>query len=317
MRLLFGFLLLLGLCSCGSAGTDTGVNPILGDESFRATFGETPSAETDEQLRLQTHLAYVEQRLRAKDVSNWPLERQQQRAKMLDLLKTYRLAGAFPRNYDYPGERKPCFIDRDGNICAVGYLVAQTAGWEVAEAINEKYQYENLLAMNDASLDAWVAQSGLTKRECAMIQPTYGSPTPITYTDIPTAYGISSSAAIGLNLSLSTLNGIQLGQGSSRKVLPWMGLVSGIGQAVLGVTQLRGTRTEDASWWSGTTYVNAGKRNLSFMNIGLGTATAFLSSWNLFSNKNKKKVRNVRWDLRSYNLPDQSWGGGIGFTKRL
>lgn len=306
------------LQSCGEAPAYSAqkVNPILGDESYEHYFGSLPTAETDEQLRLQTHLAYVEEQLRAKDVSHWSESRQAQRLKMLDLLQEYRLAGAFPKNYDYPGERKPCFMDRDGNICAVGYLVAQTAGWEAAQAINEKYQYENLLAMNDATLDQWVAQSGLNKRECAMIQPTYGNPDGqvINYSDIKPAYGISSSAAMGLNLSLSTLNALNFNNTNSSSLLPWMSVVGGIGQVALGLSQLPGTR-EDNLGWNSVSYVNTGQRNLSYMNIGLGTATAVLGTWNLFSKKRKQKA--VKWSLRSYHLPDNTMGLGLGMTKRL
>src|SRR5690606_8014938 len=108
----------------------------------------------------------------------------------------YRETGVIPRNYDYPGIRKPCFIDKEERICAVGYLVEQTAGREVAQKINEKYQYENLMAMNDPLIDDWVAESGLTKRECAMIQPAYGG-TPVVVGPnrnyVSKSYGISSA----------------------------------------------------------------------------------------------------------------------------
>jgi hypothetical protein len=55
----------------------------------------------------------------------------------------------------------------------VGYLVEKTAGRQLAEDINEKHQYEYISEMNDEIVDNWIANSGLTERECAMIQPTY------------------------------------------------------------------------------------------------------------------------------------------------
>jgi hypothetical protein len=70
-------------------------------------------------------------------------------------------------------DRKPCFIDDGGNICAVGYLVEQTAGRAAAEAINARHQYDELLAMDDPTLLAWATKSGFTLTELAMIQPTY------------------------------------------------------------------------------------------------------------------------------------------------
>ena len=76
-----------------------------------------------------------------------PLQ-QKNRAALLDHLQRYRLAGRFPQNHDYPDQRKPCFIDRDGHICAVGYLVEQSAGRAMANQINERYQYAKIFEMD-------------------------------------------------------------------------------------------------------------------------------------------------------------------------
>ena len=146
------------------------VNAILGDASFLYTFGCYPDEQTDETLRLATHLAYVEKLLRDRDVSSWPDELKQRRTEILDLLHDYWTAGRFPRNYDFVNTRRPCFIDKDGTICAVGYLVEQTTGRPTAEAINAAHKYDHVLEMNDPAVDAWVAESGLTAIECAMMQ---------------------------------------------------------------------------------------------------------------------------------------------------
>ena len=150
------------------------INPLIGDVSFVTKFGYQPDATTNEDLRIQTHLAYVENLLRQKDVSNLTPELQQKRSHVLDLLHQYWSAGKFPRNYDYKDVRKSCFIDKDKTICAVGYLVEKTAGRNVAEAINSNHKYDFIYEMNDALVDSWIANSGLTKDECAMIQPDYG-----------------------------------------------------------------------------------------------------------------------------------------------
>lgn len=67
------------------------------------------------------------------------------------------------------------FIERFGNICAVGYLVEQPAGRGVAEAINGQFQYAAIGAMDSPELRQWLAASGLTLAEATMIQPTYGA----------------------------------------------------------------------------------------------------------------------------------------------
>lgn len=150
------------------------VNAVIGDISYIWKYGKAPGIHTNEQLRIATHLEYVEKLLRSRDASGLPQELQESRAELLDHLHEYWNAGAFPVNYDFPGERRPCFIDKNGNICAVGYLVEQSAGRKMAEAINARYQYSYIADMNMPALLGWVENSGLTLEECAMIQPEYG-----------------------------------------------------------------------------------------------------------------------------------------------
>jgi hypothetical protein len=149
------------------------VNPIIGDESYLETFGKMPDHKTDNELRIQTHLKYVETILRNKDVSHLSSELQARRIYLLDLLREYHTRGKFPQNHYPSGERRPCFIDDSGTICAVGYLVEQTAGRETAEVLNAKFQYDVIMDMNSPLLDKWISESGLTKEEIATIQPTY------------------------------------------------------------------------------------------------------------------------------------------------
>jgi len=112
--------------------------------------------------------------LRKKDVSNLSDDLKTRRIHLLDLLNEYWTNGIFPKNYDYVGQRKPCFIDKDGAICAVGYLIEKTTSRQVADYINSKHKYDELLTMNNSTVNNWVLTSGLTIEECAMIQPTYG-----------------------------------------------------------------------------------------------------------------------------------------------
>ncbi|HEX5051389.1 MAG TPA: hypothetical protein VFZ65_06425 [Planctomycetota bacterium] len=161
-----------------AASTDpaaTPINGLIGDQSFVHAFGGL-AARADETLRIRTHLAYVEDLLRHRDVSDLPAELQRTRRQHLDRLRAYHQNGVFPRNYDHPGERRPCFIDRDGRMCAVGYLVEQSAGRELAEAINARFQYSRIVEMRDERLDAWARGSGLTVEELATIQPGYVYP---------------------------------------------------------------------------------------------------------------------------------------------
>ncbi len=163
------------IASLSLSGSNTKpVNPIIGDQSFLMAFGTLPNDQTDDQRRIRTHVAYAEFLLRTADVSGMSEEQKTRREQTLDLLHEYWTRGSFPRNDDYNNKRKPCFIDREGTICAVGYLVEKTAGLDVAALINERFMYNEILEMNDPMVLGWIASSGLTQKECAIIQPSYG-----------------------------------------------------------------------------------------------------------------------------------------------
>lgn len=151
----------------------TVVNAVIGDVSFFHTFGRLPNEGDDEDLRLQTHLRYVEQVLRGRDVSHLSSAQRAARASILDVLHEYHVAGFFPRNRALPG-RRPVFVDTvSGAVCAVGYLIEQTRGRDVVEAVNADFQYASIFQIDAPVLDAWLDEHGLTRVEAAMIQPFY------------------------------------------------------------------------------------------------------------------------------------------------
>lgn len=294
-------------CNNSSVDKRQSVNPIIGDVSFESKFGYEPHEKTNNWLRVQTHLAYVEDLLRNKDVSNLSSELKSKRNNLLNLLHDYWVDGIFPGNYDFAEQRKPCFIDKKGNICAVGYLVEQTTSREIAEIINSKYKYDEVLAMNDQTIDNWIISSGLTKTEFAMIQPTYG-PTPVsTYNYITPAYGISSSILGGLNISLNIVNGIQIGKGTTTKTVSIIGLITGAGQIALGLAMF----PKEQTTWVGANYTNESQKTLSMVNIGLGTSALILSSWNLITNR-KPKDKLTTWDI--YSFPTENNNNGFAFS---
>lgn len=287
------------------------VNAVIGDVSFVTTYNYQPTAQTSEQIRLTTHLKYVEQVLRNKDVSGLNKEQKENRQKLLGLLNEYWTAGVFPKNYDYPGQRIPCFIDKDGNICAVGFLIEQTAGRQVAEAINAKYQYEYLLAMNDPAIDSWAATSGFTKEELAMIQPSYGYGNGYGENNrLSLGNALSSSVLGGLNVSISAVNASQIGRGANGKVTPILGLVTGVGQIVLGAV----TYPPKMDAYYGAKSI--AERNLSMFNFGLGTSTIALSTWNLVANR-KRKEKATSYNIYGFPTPEGSMAFGFSFAKRF
>jgi hypothetical protein len=298
-------------CNKSSVDKSQSVNPILGDISYESKFGHKPDAMTENNLRIITHLEYVENLLRSKNVSNLSAELKTKRNHLLDLLHDYWTNGIFPKNYDFADQRKPCFIDKDGTICAVGYLVEQTTSRQVADEINSKHKYDELLAMNNETLDKWVLTSGLTKEECAMIQPAYGTQVD-PYNYVSPEFGISSSIISGLNLSLNTVNGIQIGIGTTKKTVPIIGLVTGAGQILLGAAML----PMDPIGWPGANYTKKSPHPLSMVNIGLGTTTMILSAWNLITNR-KRKEKLTTWNIYSFPTQNNTTGMAFSLTRRF
>ncbi|SKB50671.1 hypothetical protein [Dyadobacter psychrophilus] len=291
------------------------VNPVIGNISFVEKFGFEPDEATDNELRIKTHLLYVERLLRKKDISHLSDEYKSKRTQVLNLLRSYANAGKYPKNYDYKGERKPCFIDKDQNICAVGYLVEQTAGRRTAEAINADYKYADIFDMEGQTVDKWIAASGLTKDECAMIQPTYGSypnGDPVSNRVKP-MYAISSAVLMGANATFNAVNIIDLAKGGNSKTAPVFGFLAGTSQIAIGAfgfsRDRRLTQYDDRPM-----FTSQGK--LSLFNIGIGTTTILLSSWNLLKQK-KMEQKRTSWNIYSFPAGNNQTGLGLSFSRKI
>ena len=215
------------------------VNAVIGNESYRATFGEAPKAGTSEQLRLRTHLAYVEGLLRARDVSHLTPAQRERRIRLLDQLRAYRKRGVFPQN-TYQRGRTPVFIDAQGRLCAVGFLIAQSAGREAAERINERYRLDRIADMDAPAVEKWAERHGFTLRELAMIQPMYcdldpSDPLYRDYCDENMRKGVEV-ASMGLSASTALVNGYLIGTGRRSRVAAGAGLVTGGASLAVGLS---------------------------------------------------------------------------------
>lgn len=292
------------------------VNPLLHDESYTAAFGVLPDATTNDQERIQIHLSYAEQLLRTADMTDLTSSQLANRVFILDLLHQYWAAGIFPTNRDYPDERKPCFIDADGNICAVGYLLEQTKGRQLAEDINAKHQYDLLLDMKEPAIAAWADEYGLTLEECTMIQPTYGPPPAgqTAYADIKTGYGISSGLVGGTNIAVNIIN--LSSRFKHNKAFSYIGLVTGAGQVIMGITSVKATKgfLPFNGYETYTSY--KAQNNLSYVNIAMGTTTLITSAFNLALQKKIKDKRNA-FNLYSHPNYSNSVSMGLLFTRKI
>ena len=128
------------------------VNAILGDESFLCATGRLPDASAGEiSDRNPSRLC--------RDTS--PRPRRELLAgrgsrgaeRNLDRLHDYRIAGFFPRHERCPDGRQPVFIDHEGRICAVGYLVEQSAGrGRLAASIDARFHAATISEMESETL---------------------------------------------------------------------------------------------------------------------------------------------------------------------
>lgn len=157
-----------------------GANHHLGDDSFVAAYGRMPSANDPEPVRMHAHLVYVRGMLASRAPTSPALAAR--RTELLGYLGDYIAKGTTPINTYLPW-RSPVFIDRDGNVCAVGYLIERSVGRAAAEQIARAHRFEFLedIAAAEPSVRAWIASSGFTLDELASIQPAYEEPAVMTW----------------------------------------------------------------------------------------------------------------------------------------
>lgn len=154
------------------------INTVVGDVSFTETFGHAPAPDTDERLRIETHIAYIEQQLRRADTTDLSVEQRRRRARALDFLWAYGLKGDYPVNDDHSDWRRPTFMDRRGRLCAVGAMI----GRDASARLTEHHKYDYLRDMPHGPVDQWALHNGFTQAELASIQPGYDPPdVPVTY----------------------------------------------------------------------------------------------------------------------------------------
>jgi hypothetical protein len=152
-----------------------GANHHVGDDSFVAAFGRAPNARDRERVRMTTHLRHVHRWLASRPATRPELAAR--RAEILAYLDDYIAKGTTPKNVDLPW-RTPVFIDKEGTICAVGYLIERSVGRELPERIAAHHRYDFIEDIADAMPEVreWIAASGLTLDEIASIQPAYSVP---------------------------------------------------------------------------------------------------------------------------------------------
>lgn len=144
-------------------------------------FTYSPSSE---QELIQLHLFNVVSFLESQDLNQFNELQKKNRIKNIETLKKYSLDGQFPINRltDY---RTPIFIDSRNVYCAVGFLMKESGNGKIAQEIAESQLLFYLNDINHPQLENWQKSSGFSLFELALIQPTYGPPTPVCGSPTP------------------------------------------------------------------------------------------------------------------------------------
>ena len=169
--------------------------------SFRQVTRVAPttawSAER-ETARIRAHFDSVLAELGERSVGGLTSEQRARRATVIAMLRAYRDRGAFPRNYDFPGEATPYFVDREtGVLCAVAHLLESTGRRDIVDrvaAANNNVWVGELA--EDAELEGWLREHGLTLEEAARIQVPYEQDNSAPYPSIQSQRRYESAAKL-------------------------------------------------------------------------------------------------------------------------
>ncbi len=148
---------LLAVSSYSSFSTAVFINPAL-------TLTNAVGTTTDRQLSVGMGSLDITYRELAK-----------RRAENIARLHVYAGTGTFPRNTDFPGQLVPYFVDRLGTACAVAHLMRLDGEDHLVRSIASSTNHVRIESVHNGPLLEWIRDSGLTKGECALIQPSYAA----------------------------------------------------------------------------------------------------------------------------------------------
>lgn len=301
------------------------INAIIGDESYVKAYGKVPGSSVTDADRIHIHLSYVEELLRESTPTGLTAEQIGQRMVLLDHLRDYRLAGGFPVNDNHPDQRRPTFISENGNICAVGYLVEQSAGRAVAELINEHHKYSYITSIDLPEFLEWAGGSGFTIEELAMIQPAYQSVSDVQQTTnrLEPSYVLTTGLLVTANALYWSSGTAANSAFSDNSFMQWTGLAIGTGTMLHGMlnsdlTTRRQVTVQNGMWSSTTNYVerNYLRAGLSAGQVLVGAATVFYSARSLINGQNNTGANESGLIVTSFSLPHESGYqavGGVGY----
>lgn len=134
----------------------------------------SPFEDFSEVSILKTHLMLVEDYLRSNPPAGLDPIQMSRRMHHLDVLKAYWNAGNFPDNPDFTS-RTPYFIGKNGNFCAVGYVMWEDGKEEIVKLIEREINNAYVREIPYPELGIWAKENGFLVDELAWIQPGYSA----------------------------------------------------------------------------------------------------------------------------------------------
>jgi hypothetical protein len=196
---------------------------------------------TREVARIRSHFDSVAGELRARNVSALTPAARSERLALISEVERYRDAGAFPHNYDFPGELVPYFVDRKTGVrCAVANLLEKTGRGDIVERVrvaNNNVRVPQL--SGDTAFNHWLDDHGLTLAEAARIQVPYGTVRTSTEMRNDVIFGFAALGAMGGSVVTGLWNMAGNGDGQHSK-LAKTGIVFGVASGLLGARMLTG-----------------------------------------------------------------------------
>ena len=137
-------------------------------------------------------------------------ELRQSRLNQIEILQEYADRGLFPLNKEFGSAAKPIFVDDQGTHCAVGYLMHRSGHDDLVQRVVENNNFVLIEDINNDSALDWIAKSGLTVAEAAMIQPAYAPPqfdaTLVDFSDPTFEVSIDGMAVSNLNVRIASFS---------------------------------------------------------------------------------------------------------------
>lgn len=197
------------------------------------------SSDAEKNAVVHAHFDSVLAELQAHDVAELPRNQQVRRTALIGALRAYNTRGQYPKNYDFPDEPTPYFVDRKTGVrCAVAHLLESTGRHDIVQRVAASNINVRVMELaGDTAFISWVEQQGITLAEAARIQPKYegsqGNDGIGTATVVAVAGASLLSVGTSIGTSIWNTSGNADGHSRAGNVI---GVVSGALTTIVGTT---------------------------------------------------------------------------------